>query len=230
MIPLRDDNPRRGVPIVTLALIAANVAVFLYQVSLGPAAEKRLLYSMALIPAELTRGIDVGAPTLHPVWLTLFTSMFLHGSWMHLLGNMLYLWIFGDNIEALFGSAKYLLFYLACGVAAMLAHVAANPGSMVPALGASGAIAGVLGAYAVKFPGARVYTLLFIFPFIQTVALPALILLGFWFVYQVLLGAFSLVPGAGGAGVAFFAHIGGFIAGMVLASVFAPRRWRSVWE
>jgi len=230
MIPLRDDNPRRGFPAVTVALIAANTLVFIYEASLGPAGQRQLFYSMALIPKELTQGTNIGAPSLHPVWLTIFTSMFLHGSWMHLLGNMLYLWIFGDNIEVLLGRAKYILFYLACGVAAMLAHVLSNPASTVPALGASGAIAGVLGAYAVKYPGAGVYTLVFFFPFARMVVLPAVILLGFWFVFQLMLAAFSLVPGAGGAGIAFFAHVGGFVAGALLITFMARRRWRTAWE
>lgn len=229
MIPLTDDNRRIAFPVLTLALIGVNAAVFIHEWSLPHDAQRALFYSMAAIPAEYTRGMDVGAPSLRPVWLTLFTSMFLHGSWFHLLGNMLYLWIFGDNIEGLLGRIRFLVFYLACGVVAMLTHIAVNPNSDVPALGASGAIAGILGGYAVKYPSARVLTVVLFYPFIRVVAVPALILLGFWFIYQVLIGTASLVPGSEGAGVAWFAHIGGFVAGMVLISLLPRRRPRTYW-
>jgi membrane associated rhomboid family serine protease len=233
VIPLKDDNPRKTFPVLTLALIGVNIAVFVYEWSLPTQAQHALFYSMAAIPAEFTRGSEVGAHTLHPVWLTLFTSMFLHGSWLHVLGNMLYLWIFGDNIEGLLGRVRFLIFYFACGVSAMMTHVAMNPASTVPALGASGAIAGVLGAYAVRYPRAKVVTLILFFPFIRVVPVPALILLGFWFLYQLFLGGASLVPGHQQAGVAWWAHVGGFVTGMVLISLLAPRRQRrtyGAWE
>lgn len=174
----------------------------------------------ALVPVELVKGVDLPPTIPIPVFLTLFTSMFLHGGLVHLLGNMLYLWIFGDNVEDAMGHVKFLLFYLLCGVVAAFAQVAINPGSAVPQIGASGAIAGVLAAYFMLFPYSRVLTLVPIFFFLRLVAVPAVFLLGFWFILQVISGAGSL--GSAG-GVAWFAHIGGFLAGGLLVFMFRRR-------
>ncbi len=232
MIPLRDDIPSRTTPVVNVALIVANVLAFFYQLMLGP--ELNLfLRDYAVIPALYFRDVMVtsagGIREVTPVDLTvpLFTSMFLHGGWLHLVGNMLYLWIFGDNVEDRVGHVQYLIFYLACGVAASLAHIWANPTSRVPSLGASGAIAGVLGAYLLLYPRAHVVALLPLGFFTQLVRVPALFFLGWWFVQQFLYGLLSLgVASAQTGGVAWWAHIGGFAAGVVLVWVFKKRDYR----
>jgi membrane associated rhomboid family serine protease len=187
--------------------------------------QQQVFYSLATIPAEVLSGQHIGPAAIRPAWLTLFTSMFMHGSWMHLLGNMLYLWIFANNIEHLLGKLKFIAFYLVSGLAAMMTHVAFNPHSPVPAVGASGAISGVLGAYAVKYPFARVYTLVFLWPFVRVVVLPAWLLLGLWFLFQLLGGAVSM-GAASGAGIAWFAHVGGFVAGIVMILLFTSRNKR----
>jgi membrane associated rhomboid family serine protease len=222
MIPFRDENPSRRFPIITVLLIAANVLVFLYQQNLP----QQGAFIYGAIPARLTGAGGPPGPALDPAWLTLFTAMFMHGSWLHLLGNMLYLWIFGDNVEDLLGSFRFLLFYLICGLAAagLQIFMTVNPvAARLPMVGASGAIAGVLGAYLIKFPRARIRTLVFFFIFIQVVVLPASLVLGFWFILQLLNAGAG--PQATG-GVAFFAHIGGFVAGMVLVLLFTPARKR----
>lgn len=225
MIPLRDDNPTRTFPLLVVAVIAANVAIYSYISVMPQQQQQQVFYSLATIPAEVLSGQHIGAAAIHPAWLTLFTSMFMHGSWMHLLGNMLYLWIFGNNIEDLLGKLKFIAFYLVSGLAAMMTHVAFNPHSQVPAVGASGAISGVLGAYAVKYPFARVYTLAFLWPFVRVVVLPAWVLLGLWFLFQLLGGAVSM-GAASGAGIAWFAHVGGFVAGIVMILLITPRKKR----
>jgi membrane associated rhomboid family serine protease len=207
MIPLRDSNPSRTTPVVTIVLIGLNVLVYLYQWSLDGVEQLTPFFdTWAIIPAQLTN--DFGGE-----FFTLLSAMFMHGSWMHLGGNMLYLWIFGDNIEDRLGRARYLAFYIASGLAATGAQVVVDPGSTVPNVGASGAIAGVLGAYLVLFPRASVTTLVFRF----LTQVPAYIVLGFWFVLQLFQGVGSLgaISNQGG-GIAFFAHIGGFVAGMIL--------------
>jgi membrane associated rhomboid family serine protease len=220
MIPLRDENPTTVTPIVTVTLIVLNCLAYLYQLSLGPAVE-RFILSYAAVPAELFRpGTVVGDPGV-PNTVTVFTSMFLHGSVMHLGGNMLYLWIFGNNIEDVMGHARFILFYLLCGVAAMFGHAVTAPESTVPMIGASGAISGVLGAYLLLFPQARVQVLLLLGFFIRIVPIPAVYVLGFWIVMQVLNGAFNW--GGPDGGVAWFAHIGGFAAGLALIKVFQRR-------
>jgi membrane associated rhomboid family serine protease len=220
MIPLRDENPTTLTPIVTVTLIVLNCLAYLYQLSLGPAVE-RFILSYAAVPAELFRpGTVVGDPGV-PNTVTVFTSMFLHGSVMHLGGNMLYLWIFGNNIEDVMGHARFILFYLLCGVAAMFGHAVTAPESTVPMIGASGAISGVLGAYLLLFPQARVQVLLLLGFFIRIVPIPAVYVLGFWIVMQVLNGAFNW--GGPDGGVAWFAHIGGFAAGLALIKVFQRR-------
>ncbi len=217
MIPLRDENPTTLTPVVTVTLIVLNCLVFLYQVSLGEAQENFIL-SYAAVPAELFhKGAVIGAPQV-PAALTVFTSMFLHGGILHLGGNMLYLWIFGNNIEDVMGHGRFVVFYLLAGAAAVFAHAVTAPESMVPMVGASGAISGVLGAYLLLFPTARVLVLIPLGLFTRLVTIPAVVVLGFWIVVQILNGAFSLA-GPGG-GVAWFAHVGGFIAGFGLVKVF----------
>jgi membrane associated rhomboid family serine protease len=221
MIPLKDDNPTKIVPIVTLLLIAANVALFLWEILLPSGAREEMILRMAVIPSEIT-GLDPGEPgrVLHG-GITLFTAMFLHGGILHLAGNMIYLWIFGNNIEDSMGHARFLLFYVLCGLAASFVQIAATPDSSVPMIGASGAISGVLGGYLILFPAARVLTLVFVVFFVRIVPIPAVIVLGFWFLIQ-LVNAGQIAPG----GVAWFAHIGGFIAGLALIAPFRRRRPR----
>ncbi len=217
MIPLRDENPTTLAPVVTVILIVLNSLVYLYQASLGPT-ETRFILSYAAVPAELFhKGAVVGDP-LVPTGLTVLTSMFLHGGFLHLGGNMLYLWIFGNNIEDVMGHGRFLVFYFLSGLAAVFAHAVTAPESTVPMIGASGAISGVLGAYLLLFPKARVQVLVLAGFFTRIVPVPAVVVLGFWIVVQVLNGAFSL--GGPGGGVAWFAHVGGFIAGLALIKVF----------
>lgn len=216
MIPIRDDNPTRITPVVTWALLAANVAVFGLQLAMGERAGD-FIWRYAVVPADLTSG-PAGIP--EQVLLTPITSMFLHGGLMHLAGNMLYLHIFGNNVEEAMGHVRFLLFYLACGTLAALGHVLAAPLSQVPVVGASGAISGVLAAYLLLFPKARVLTLVPLGFFIQMVRLPAVFLLGIWIVVQIVSG---LASGPGGGGVAWFAHVGGFVAGLVLVGPFKRR-------
>jgi len=227
MIPLRDRNPSGSFPAVTLAIILANCFVFLvelYKLQLGPDAVNAFLTRYALVPAEVTDVLHhPGSQAATAAFLPFFTSMFLHGGWLHLIMNMWFLWIFGDNIEDTLGSFRYLFFYLACGLGAAFVHFAVQPSSTAPTLGASGAIAGVLGAYAVLFPGARVVTLVPIFFFFQIVELPALVVLGLWFVLQLLSGSFAVTQAASG-GTAWWAHIGGFVSGMILVLLLRPRR------
>ena len=222
MIPLRDQNPSQSVPVVTRGLIVLNVAMFVYELSLGPDL-RDFMFAWGLIPARLPAAVGLGGDALARTGFTFLSSMFMHGGWAHLLGNMWYLWIFGDNVEDRFGSVRFLLFYLAAGVAASILHVISNSASHLPTLGASGAIAGVLGAYAVMFPRARVITLVPFFPFFQVFPLPALLVLGLWFVIQFFSGAIAIGYG-GGAGVAWWAHIGGFVFGALVA--FAAGRSR----
>ena len=224
MIPLRDSNPRRTVPFVTYALVTLNVLAFLWEVSLGPNLDRALI-NVSFIPARFWITGNWIADLM-----TIVISMFLHGGLLHIGSNMLYLWIFGDNIEDRLGHGRYLIFYLACGFVATFAHAVFSPGSRIPAIGASGAIAGVLGAYLILFPHARVLTLIPIFFFITLRELPAVILLGLWFVLQLFSGVGSLgvTDAQDLGGVAYFAHIGGFVAGLVLIGVMgglrAPRR------
>jgi membrane associated rhomboid family serine protease len=225
VLPLYDDNPTRTKPYVTWALVALNVFLFLLGLATThqtPYGVRGLLAGWMLVPAELTQGLQSPSNGVGglPAVVTLFTSMFLHGGWMHLLGNMLYLIIFGNNIEEALGRAKYILFYLLCGIAAGLTQVAANPASTVPMLGASGAIAGILGAYLILYPKARVSTLIVIF----RVPMPAWLLLSIWIVSQFFSQITGALPGSQDrGGVAYFAHIGGFIAGMLLIKVFGAK-------
>lgn len=217
MIPLRDSTRSASPPVVVYSLIAACVGAFLYAESLGGSAQMALYASLGAVPRAVTGGPWPDA------WLGLITSIFLHGSWAHLGGNMLYLWIFGDNVEDAMGHGRFLVFYLVTGVIAGLAHVMTSPSSPVPLIGASGAIAGVLGGYIVLYPRARILSLLILGIFVRLAELPAVLVLSLWFVLQLLSGVAALgAPGA--TTVAWWAHIGGFLAGAVLVHAFAGRR------
>jgi membrane associated rhomboid family serine protease len=219
MIPLRDIIPSRTTPVVTISLIAVNILVFIYELSLGRDVDAFTLY-YGLVPAAFS-------------WVAVFTSMFLHGGFLHVAGNMLYLWIFGDNVEDRMGHGRFLVFYLLCGVAAALAQTISVPDSVVPMVGASGAIAGVMGAYFVLYPRSRIVTLIPIFFFFQVVEVPAILFLGIWFLMQFLSGLGSIVNSvSGGAmgGIAFWAHVAGFVAGISGVIVFRrPERQRVEW-
>jgi len=219
MIPLRDDNPTEITPIVTVATIVMCVLVFLYEISLPAQSNEVFVYMYGAIPAAVFGYVQLPPELMSlPVYGTLFSSMFLHGGWMHLIGNMLYLWIFGNNIEDVMGHGKFIVFYATCGVVAALSHGLIDPESTIPMIGASGAISGVLGAYLMLFPRARVLVFIPIGFFSQLIHVPAAVVLGLWFLMQVFSGGMSL--GNEGGGVAFFAHIGGFVAGMVLIGFF----------
>ncbi len=219
MLPLKDTVQSRSFPVVNWLIIALNVLFFFMLISLGPRAELWMT-ALGLVPARLLR---------HPglfEFATIFTSMFLHGGWAHLFSNMLALYIFGDNVEDRLGSGRYLLFYLLCGFAAAVVHVFLNPNSTIPTVGASGAISGVLAAYFIFFPSARVITLVPLFFLPWFVEIPAVFYLGFWFVSQLFNGLLTVVSGAQAlGGVAWWAHVGGFVAGLVLGPIFARRRY-----
>ena len=225
MFPLKDDNPIHITPVITWALIAINVVVFFYQISLGPKAHEYFFYQFGAIPA-----VVVGQQSLPsniaaiPPFLSVFTSMFLHGGWMHLIGNMWFLWIFGNNIEEAMGAARFIAFYLICGVLASWSHIASDPASIIPSIGASGAIGGVMGAYIMLYPRARVWTFIFLFFFVRLLYIPAGIILGYWFFIQLING--STAGNQSGGGVAFWAHVGGFLAGVLLVGIFKKKKVR----
>ena len=212
MIPLKDENPSRSVPVLTVCILLTNAGVFAFAYFLGDVGFDVFTARYGAIPFELVYGVDAISPTPIPFYLTLLTSMFMHGGLLHLGGNMLYLWIFGKNVEDTLGFVRFLLFYLFCGVIATLAHVVSEPDATAPMVGASGAIAGVLGAYLAAFPGSRILVLMFYF----VLRVPALIVLGGWFFIQVL----NASGGEGTGGVAWYAHIAGFVVGYVVM-----RRW-----
>lgn len=219
MIPLYDDNPTRSFSFVTITLIVINVVAFFYELSLPAPVLEQLVHQYGLVPAAVTqRGMlsDYG---------TVFTSMFLHGGWAHLIGNMLYLWIFGNNIEDAVGHGRFIVFYLLCGSAAAAAQIVVSPLSTVPMIGASGAVSGVLGAYLLLFPRARVLILVPIWIFLRFVYVPAMLMLILWFALQLLSGLLDRGMNIGG-GVAFWAHIGGFVTGLLLIPLFKKRRVR----
>lgn len=219
MIPLKDDNPTEITPIVTIGCIVACVVVFLNQVSLSAKLAEIFVYQYGAIPAVVFGYADLpGEIAAVSPYGSLVTSMFLHGGWMHLIGNMMYLWIFGNNIEDVMGHGKFIIFYALCGVLAALSHAAIDSGSTIPMVGASGAISGVLGAYLLLYPRARVLVLIPFGFFSQMIYVPAWVVLGLWFVLQLFSGGMSI--GTQGGGVAFFAHIGGFVAGMALIPFF----------
>ncbi len=216
-IPLKDENPTQRFPVVTVALITLNILVFLYQI-FSPEGLQYFIYRMGAIPYEITHFTTIShLPRISPP-LTLLTSLFLHGSFFHLFGNMLYLWIFGNNIEDFLGPFRYILFYLLSGLGASFVHIIFHPSSRIPMIGASGAIAGVLGAYFLLYPAARVLSLVFIW----IIPVPAFFILGLWFVAQV------MNIGIGG-GVAWFAHIGGFLIGIALIRIYIKRKRIQRW-
>ena len=220
MIPLHDDNPTSIFPVFTIVFIIICTLVFLWEQSLGPGTQQAFL-AYGAIPAVVVGG-QLLPPEVDkiPAWMTVFTSMFMHGGWMHLIGNMLYLWIFGNNVEDSMGHTRFIIFYLACGILAFAAHAMGDTSSQIPTVGASGAISGVLGAYLLLHPRARVLVAIPLGIFIHTTRLPAALVLGFWFVLQ-LINSASASGGQGG--VAWGAHIGGFIAGMALIPLFKSK-------
>jgi membrane associated rhomboid family serine protease len=213
-----DDSGVRSFPLVTVLLIAANVLVFFLQLAQGPNIEQFVM-KWSVVPLEYSQRTDLAPQIPGPFWLTLFSSMFMHGGWLHLGGNMLYLWIFGDNVEDIMGRPKFLIFYLLCGIAAAFAQILVNPHSQIPSLGASGAISGVLGAYLVMFPGQRVRVLL-----LRTITyMPAIVVIGMWIALQLISGIGQVAQTEETGGVAYAAHVGGFVAGLLLVWVFRSR-------
>jgi len=227
MIPLKDNIPSSRTPVITIGLIVINVLVYVNQLTLPPRAAVRFVYLYGLIPLEISSG-DLMVPHPVPLYGTILTSMFVHGGLFHLAGNMLYLWIFGDNVEDRLGRVRFLLFYLLSGVGAAAAQILSDPHSKIPMVGASGAISGVLGAYLLLYPHARVVTLVFFGWFVRVIEIRALIVLGFWIVVQLVSGL--LTWGAQVGGVAWFAHVGGFVAGLVMVIPLRRREAQSAWE
>jgi membrane associated rhomboid family serine protease len=223
MIPLRDENKSGSFPFVNVLLIAACTVVFLYEVTLPTSGLKRLFDTFALTPGRVSYGLGAGDASWGELVAPFLTSMFLHGGWLHLIGNMWFLWIFGDNVEDSMGPVRYILFYVLCGLGAGLAHFLLGPSSPLPTVGASGAIAGVLAAYVVTFPGARVLTLVPLGFFIRIMELPAVAVIGIWFLIQIVSSALSFGMTDKG-GVAFSAHVGGFVTGILLVWVLRRRR------
>jgi len=229
VIPIGDENRgRRRTPYVTRTLILANVAVWIYEVILnnrGADELGRFIYAWGVTPFEIWNRQDIAPLIEYPVFVTIFTSMFLHGGWLHIIGNMLFLWVFGDNIEDVMGRVRFLIFYLLAGIGAAGLQIALSPYSLTPMVGASGAISGVMAAYLALFPTGRVRVLIFLGFFVTVLALPAIIVIGFWIVLQFINGFGSLGPDTAQTdGVAYFAHIGGFVAGLVLVFLFRNRR------
>ncbi len=232
MIPLRDDQPRYSTPYVNYFLIALNVAVFFYELSVkaqSPRALNGLIYEFGMVPGHFSTSLAGPHAYLQPgAFLTILTSMFLHGGWLHIIGNMWVLWIFGDNIEDQLGHLTYLIFYLLCGIAAGVTHILLNAGSTMPTVGASGAIAGIMGAYFLLYPRAKVLTLVPLIIFFTFWWLPAWIVLGYWFLIQFFSGTLTRAAAMGHdtGGIAFWAHVGGFIAGIILIKIFPQRAGR----
>jgi membrane associated rhomboid family serine protease len=218
LIPLKDDNPTSTFPFMTLGMILLNGLIFYHQINLNEKESLRFIYQWGAIPYQITHGEVLRDFPLIPIPLTIFSAMFIHGGFLHIIGNMLYLWIFGNNIEDSLGHFRFLLFYLVSGLFAGLAQVVSSPDSTVPMIGASGAIGGILGAYLILFPHARILSLVFIIVFVKLIRIPAVVLLGFWFLLQLL-----SVRGEAMSNVAFFAHIGGFVSGIILVKIFQPQ-------
>ncbi len=228
MIPLKDTIPSERFPVTTIFLIMANIAVFFYEISLGPQLPELVKFA-GVVPSRFFNPQLNVSPGFLGRYFPIFTSLFLHGGWVHLLGNMLYLWIFADNIEGRLGHFKFLTFYLLCGLGASLAHIFANPTSSVPSIGASGAIAGILGAYFILYPKSRIITLVPIFFFFQIIELPAFIFLGVWFLMQFFSGVLTLGPRTAQAGgIAWWAHIGGFLSGIFLIILLKGKKSRRI--
>jgi membrane associated rhomboid family serine protease len=225
MIPLRDRNPSGTFPIVTVSIIILNVLIFLFELSLGRRLDS-FLFQFGIVPIKVYYSTDIPGSTIFNTYLPFLSFMFLHGGFIHLIGNMWYLWIFGDNIEDRLGRFKFIIFYLVCGIGSAFIHVYFNSQSGIPCVGASGAIAGVLGAYMVTFPRARVLVLVPLFLFWEMLELPAIIILGFWFLIQFFSGTAAISSSHGG-GVAWWAHIGGFVIGIVLIKIFPKSRRRN---
>ena len=219
-IPIRDDAPTVRKPYLTVSLIVVNSLIFFYSISLGARGFQLFTIQFGYIPVEFVSGLELTPQLAASAYLTPFASMFMHGGWLHLIGNMLFLWIYGNNIEDYFGPVKFLLFYIVSGLAAIALYTLFGPSSQVPLVGASGAIAGVMGAYIVLHPRARI-TVLVIFFFIQFVVLPAKVVLGIWFVYQLLM---SMIGSATGGGVAWMAHVGGFAFGWAVLKLLTRGR------
>ncbi len=223
LLPLKDDIPSRRFPFVTYSIIAVNIVVFMFKATMSKEQLQAFFELVAVIPAEYTAFLRGEPVPLLKLLAAPFASMFLHGGWMHLFGNMWFLYLFGDNVEDAMGHSRFLLFYLLTGLAATVAHIFVNPLSPIPIVGASGAISGVVGAYFLMFPTARVLTLVPIFFFVDIVLLPAVVFIGMWFLFQFWSGLLSLaVPHLGG--VAWWAHIGGFIAGLILAPIMREKQ------
>lgn len=224
MLPIRDTIRSRTYPIVTVGLMAANAVAFLYELSLGSRLDS-FVATFGLVPAKYLHLAERGVnPAIR--LLPILTSMFLHAGWFHIIGNMWYLWIFGDNVEDRVGHIKFFIFYIICGIAAGFAHIFTNPNSGVPTVGASGAVAGIMGAYFILYPGSRIWTLVPVFFFFQFVEIPAFVFLGFWILMQFLIGTFSKGLGPLQGGVAWWAHVGGFVTGVVLIFIFKKRKRR----
>ena len=229
MIPLRDTVPSKTFPVITISLILINTAVFFYELSLGSELPS-FISRYGIIPVRFFHPLFLHTDVLAGVAEHLLTFMFLHGGWLHVIWNMLYLWIFGDNVEDRMGHFRYLIFYLGCGVASGCVQILINPSSHLPIVGASGAIAGVMGAYLLLYPFGRVATLFFFLFFVDIIEIPAFFFLGFWFVLQFFSGSFSLTSGSSvSGGVAWWAHIGGFLCGALLVVPFTRRR-RMGWQ
>ena len=223
MIPLWDEIPTKRIPVITIIFILINFLVYYYQFFMV-VDTNAFINTYGLIPIELTKGIALTPNTPSPVYITILYSMFMHGGFVHLFGNMLYLWIFGNNVEDYLGRIRFIIFYILSGIFAALGQILIAPNSHVPMIGASGAIAGVLGAYLILFPRARITTLVFFGFFIRLIKLPAIFVLGLWIIFQLFYGLSELSASGGGAGVAWFAHIGGFIGGIVLIKLFSGRK------
>ncbi len=221
MIPYKDDNPLSSTPYVTIAIIALNVVIFIFEL-VNPEGIKELVVNYGAIPYSLMTFQSF--QPVSPV-VTIFTSMFMHGGFLHIAGNMLYFWIFGNNIEDQLGHFKFIIFYLLCGIVAVYAYSMSDPTSLTPMIGASGAIAGILGAYILLFPRAQVYTIVFLGIFVQVIRLPALIVIGFWAIIQLANGLLTR-PMEQGGGIAWFAHVGGFVFGLLLIKLMLPKRRR----
>ena len=234
MIPYKDENPTELTPVITVAIIAVNALAWLFVQGAG-ASTPQLLGSvchLGLIPGEVLGTVAPGTAvpmgqgmrcviSAEPHWWTVVTSMFMHAGWLHIIGNMWFLWVFGNNIEDSMGHARFVVFYLLCGLAAAFTQIVSDTHSAVPMVGASGAISGVMGAYVLLYPRVRVHTLVWLGFFVTTIALPAYVILGYWFLYQLLLGTVGALSRMEGGGTAFWAHVGGFIAGMALIKLFA---------
>ncbi len=223
MFPLWDEMPTRRIPVITIVLIIINALVYYYQ-SFVVADSIKFIYAFGLIPYELSQGVDLVPYGPSPIHLTILSSMFMHGSLIHLIGNMLYLWIFGNNIEDYLGKLGFPVFYFLTGIIAALGQILISPQSEVPMIGASGAVAGVLGAYFILYPRSRITTLIFFGFFIRLIKMPALFVLGLWIVFQLVYGLSNLSLSEANSGVAYFAHIGGFVGGMVLIKLFSHQK------